>query len=69
MPLLELLLKQPGLNAADVKLHGAVGKLPAALLRGLVEAGSRANQRDTERGALLVHKVGRQVGDESCSWG
>jgi hypothetical protein len=58
VPLLELLVNLPGMSAADVKLHGAMGKLPPPLIQRLIEVGCRANQRDSERGALLIHKVG-----------
>lgn len=63
-PLLELLCEQPGLNTEGVKLHGAVGSpdvagsgLPVPLIQRLLAAGCRLNQRDGERGALLVHKA------------
>ena len=66
-PLLRLLVALPGVSAAGVSLHAAIGWLPRELepltplelVQWLVKAGASINQRDVEDGSLPTHKVGR----------
>ena len=53
-----------------MRLHDAVGKLPAPLLKALIGAGSPINSRDRHDpkglGPLLVHKASGRLGRQAC---